>query len=61
MVFEPHGGPISLRIRAPKEAKEFIEEGIIYAGVLDGTEARVFRSDEDAGEVVVDKPRRKEL
>ncbi len=36
MVFEPYGGPISLRIRAPKEAKEFIEEGIVYAGVLVG-------------------------
>lgn len=51
MVFEPYGGPISLRIRGPKKAKEFIEEGIIYAGVLDGTEARVFRSDDTAGEV----------
>ena len=45
MVFEPYGGPISLRIRGPKQAKEFIEEGIIYAGVLGGTEARVFRSE----------------
>ena len=34
MVFEPYRGPISLRIRGPKEAKEFIEEGIVYAGVL---------------------------
>ncbi len=46
MVFEPYGGPISVRMRGPMEAKEFIEGGLIYAGVLDGTEARVFRGDD---------------